>query len=238
MKPVVALLALLAPACTRPAASTTEGAPPVAAAPGTTPTPATATAPEPASPTAEAPTPVTQAAIGQPAPAFDLVDTEGKHHGLDDGKGKLLVLEWWNPGCPFVKYAHGEGPLRDMAKQETKAGVVWLAINSGAPGKQGAGADNSREGARGFGMEHPVLLDEDGAVGHAYGATKTPHVFLIDGEGKLLYRGAIDNAPIGEVDGGGAYRNHLAQALAEVRAGKPVSVPETPSYGCSVKYAK
>lgn len=237
MKPVVVAIALLAAACTRSAATATEGAPPVTAA--TMPiAPPESSPSDPASPPADAPPPVTTAAIGQPAPAFDLVDTEGQHHSLADGKGKLVVLEWWNPGCPFVKYAHGEGPLRDMAEQETKAGVVWLAINSGAPGKQGAGADNSREGARGFGMAHPVLLDEDGAVGHAYGATKTPHVFLIDGEGKLRYRGAIDNAPIGEVDGGGAYRNHLAQALAEVRAGKPVSVPETPSYGCSVKYAK
>lgn len=230
MKSVALALLFLGAACTRTAASSSEGAPPSDAA--TTPASTPATTPAPAA------APLETAAIGKPAPAFDLVDTEGKHHSLADGAGKLLVLEWWNPGCPFVKYAHGEGPLRDMAKRETEAGVVWLAINSGAPGKQGAGADNSREGATGFGMQHPVLLDEDGVVGHTYGATKTPHVFLIDAKGTLVYRGAIDNAPIGEVDGGGAYRNHLAEALAEVRAGKPVSVAETPSYGCSVKYAK
>ncbi|HWB81469.1 MAG TPA: thioredoxin family protein [Nannocystaceae bacterium] len=185
------------------------------------------------------PTPVATsepAAVGKAAPEFELTDADGKAHKLSDHKGKLVVLEWFNPGCPFVKYAHGEGPLKDMAAQEVEKGVVWLAINSGAPGKQGAGADNSREGAKTFGMSHPILVDESGAVGKIYGATKTPHVFLVDTEGVLVYAGAIDNAPIGEVDGGGAYVNYLASALADVRAGKPVATASTPSYGCSVKY--
>lgn len=185
------------------------------------------------------PTPVASsepAAVGKAAPDFELTDFDGKPHKLSDHKGKLVVLEWFNPGCPFVKYAHGEGPLKDMAAQEVEKGVVWLAINSGAPGKQGAGADNSREGAKTFGMTHPILVDESGAVGKIYGATKTPHMFLVDTAGVLVYAGAIDNAPIGEVDGGGAYVNYLASALADVRAGKPVATASTPSYGCSVKY--
>ncbi len=181
--------------------------------------------------------PLATAVVGQPAPDFTLSDTEGKTVRLSDHKGKLVVLEWWNPGCPFVKFAHGEGPLRSMAAEQTAQGVVWFAINSGAAGKQGAGADASREGAKGFGMTHPVLLDEAGTVGRAYEARKTPHVYLIDDQGVLVYRGAIDNAPIGEVDGGGAYVNYLAAALADVRAGKPVATPQTDAYGCSVKYA-
>ncbi len=179
-----------------------------------------------------------KATVGQPAPDFTLNDSEGAPFQLSAHAGKLVVLEWFNPGCPFVQYAHGQGPLEDMATTETAAGVVWVAINSGAPGKQGAGADASRDGAKQFGMTHPVLVDESGAVGHAYGAEKTPHVFLVDATGVLVYAGAIDNAPIGEVDGEGAYVNHLATALAEVRAQRAVGIPQTKSYGCSVKYAK
>jgi cytochrome oxidase Cu insertion factor (SCO1/SenC/PrrC family) len=179
------------------------------------------------------------AKVGEPAPDFTLTDADGKSFKLSEHAGKLVVLEWFNPGCPFVKYAHGEGPLKDMAANETKPGdLVWVAINSGAAGKQGAGADASREGAKAFGMTHPILIDESGAVGHAYGAEKTPHVFLVDAKGVLVYAGALDNAPIGEVDGGGAFTNYLANAIAEVRGGKAVATAETKSYGCSVKYGK
>lgn len=178
-----------------------------------------------------------RAEIGKPAPDFTLVDAEGKPHALSEHAGKLVVLEWWNPGCPFVAYAHGEGPLKDMASKEAAAGVVWYAINSGASGKQGAGAEASRAGAATFAMSHPILVDDTGAVGHAYGAEKTPHVYLIDPHGTLVYAGAIDNAPIGEVDGDAPYVNYLAAALADVRAGRPVATPQTKSYGCSVKYA-
>ncbi len=177
------------------------------------------------------------AEIGKPAPDFTLKDLDGNEHRLSDHKGKIVVLEWWNPGCPFVKYAHTEGPLATMAAEETKNGVVWLTINSGAPGKQGAGLEGSREGVETFKMTNPVLLDESGEVGRAYGAEKTPHMYVIDVEGTLVYRGAIDNAPIGEVDGGGEAINYVAAALANVRAGRPVATPETPAYGCTVKYA-
>jgi hypothetical protein len=178
------------------------------------------------------------AAIGQPAPDFELTDVDGKAHKLSDQKGKLVVLEWFNPGCPFVKYAHGSGPLKDMASKEMEQGVVWFSVNSGAPGKQGAGVDGSREGAKTYAMTNPILVDEAGNVGRSYGAEKTPHVFLVDTKGTLVYAGAIDNAPMGEVDGGGPVVNYLAEALASVRASKPVATAETKSYGCSVKYAK
>jgi peroxiredoxin len=141
------------------------------------------------------------AKLGEPAPAFSLTDLDGKTVSLADFAGKTVVLEWFNPGCPFVKYAHGEGPLAGMAGEQTKAGVVWLAINSSAPGKQGHDREENRKAATEWKMEHPILLDEDGKVGHAYGATTTPHMFVIDGTGKLVYAGGLDNAPLGRVDG-------------------------------------
>jgi peroxiredoxin len=141
------------------------------------------------------------ATIGEPAPGFSLPDLDGKTVSLADFAGKTVVLEWFNPDCPFVKYAHTEGPLAAMAVEQSEAGVVWLAINSGAPGKQGAGVERNREAAAEWKMSHPILLDEDGKVGHAYGATTTPHMFVIDGAGKLVYAGGLDNAPLGRVDG-------------------------------------
>lgn len=177
-----------------------------------------------------------RAEVGEPAPDFTLSDTDGKTHTLSALRGKTVVLEWFNPQCPFVNHAHTEGSLVSMAKDETEKGVVWLAINSGAPGKQGHGLEANTEGKTKFGLEHPILLDETGAVGHAYGAEKTPHVFLIDGAGTLLYRGAIDNAPFGEVDGEGETINYLGRALEALRGGQAVGTPETPAYGCTVKY--
>ena len=176
------------------------------------------------------------AEVGKSAPDFTLTDIDGKAHTLSAYRGKSVVLEWFNPQCPFVRHAHTEGTLVSMAKDETAKGVVWLAINSGAPGKQGHGPEANTKGKTEFGLEHPILLDETGAVGHAYGAEKTPHVFLIDPSGTLLYRGAIDNAPFGEVDGGGETVNYLGQALEAQRAGQAVGTPETPAYGCTVKY--
>jgi AhpC/TSA family len=181
--------------------------------------------------------PAATAVIGQPAPDFTLTDLDGKAHTLSQYKGKTVVLEWFNPGCPFVLYAHGEGPLKDMAAKEIAQGVVWLAINSGAPGKQGHGAEANRAGVTTFGMVNPVLLDEDGTVGHTYGAEKTPHMYVVNEAGTLVYRGGLDNAPMG-VPNEGERIDHVGAALADVRAGKPVAVAETPAYGCSVKYAK
>ncbi|NVB41301.1 redoxin domain-containing protein [Pseudenhygromyxa sp. WMMC2535] len=140
------------------------------------------------------------AKVGEPAPAFTLPQVDGEEISLSDFAGKTVVLEWFNPDCPFVKYAHGEGPLKTMAAEQTKAGVVWLAINSGAPGKQGHGAERNREAAADWGLEHPILLDESGEVGKRYGAKTTPHMFVVDGEGKLVYAGGLDNAPLGQVE--------------------------------------
>ena len=157
---------------------------------------------------------------------------------LADFKGKTVVLEWFNPGCPFVKLSHTEGSLKGLAKERSKAGVVWLAINSGAEGRQGASVEENKQGAQAFGIDYPILLDREGTVGKAYGATNTPHMFVIDPEGRLVYGGAIDNSPDGEGKSptDGKLVNYVAQALDELAAGKPVSVPETKAYGCSVKY--
>jgi peroxiredoxin len=174
---------------------------------------------------------------GDAAPDFTLNDVDGKPVHLADFKGKVVVLEWFNPHCPFVKAAHTKGSLVGLAKKHAAEGVVWLAINSGAPGKQGAGAAASREGAQAFHLEHPILIDDSGKVGHAYGATNTPDLFVIDQGGKLAYSGAIDNSPDGEAESpqGGVLVNYVDQTLAALAAGKPVPAATKP-YGCSVKY--
>lgn len=183
-----------------------------------------------------------RAEVGKPAPDFALQDLDGKEVRLSSFKGKTVVLEWFNPGCPFVKAAHSKGSLKDAARRHTnsKDNVVWLAVNSGGPGKQGAGAAVNREAAKGWSLEHPILLDESGAVGKMYGATNTPHMMVVDDKGALVYRGAIDNSPDGE--GESAPDNKLVSyvdaALADLAAGRPVATRETRAYGCGVKYAR
>ncbi len=169
------------------------------------------------------------------APDFSLKDTDGNEVSLSDFRGKTVVLEWFNPGCPFVKYAHGKGPLATMAKEATQAGdVVWLAINSGASGKQGTGLDVNQAAKRNWAMTHAVLLDESGETGQKYAAKTTPHMYVIDKNGDIRYRGALDNAPLGR--NAGAYRNYVSEALADLAGGSKVRVAQTLSYGCSVKY--
>ncbi|HEU4535850.1 MAG TPA: thioredoxin family protein [Polyangiaceae bacterium] len=226
------LLAPLAAACSSPA-----GRAPAAgegAAPATRPAEAATAAPKGGAPAAEAAK--GPAALGQPAPDFALRDLDGQSVKLSDFRGKTVVLEWFNPECPFVKNNHAEGPLKDMAKKVAEKGVVWLAINSGAPGKQGHGVAVNREGKQRFGLAHPVLLDETGEVGKLYGATRTPHMYVIDPAGVLAYRGAIDNAPDGDPRGDRLI-NYVEAALADLSAGRPVATPEVKAYGCSVKYA-
>lgn len=169
------------------------------------------------------------------APDFTLPDTEGNQVTLSSLRGKIVVLEWFNPGCPFTRYAHSDGPLRDLAARHMATGVVWLAINSGARGKQGAGLDLNRTWRAKWHMDYPVLLDESGEVGRAYGATNTPQLFVIDARGALVYKGALDNAPLGKVPAEG-HLIYVNDALAQVAAGRPVEVAETKPYGCSVKY--
>ena len=178
------------------------------------------------------------AVVGKPAPDFALKDLDGKDVKLSSFKGKVVVLEWFNPGCPFVKKSHTVGSLVDTAKKHTKNGVVWLAINSGAAGKQGADPKDNAAAVKTWSIEHPVLLDPTGATGKAYGATNTPHMFVIDSKGTLVYAGAIDNSPDGEGKSaqGGKLVNYVDAALEDIAAKRAVKTSTTKAYGCGVKY--
>ena len=176
---------------------------------------------------------------GQPAGNFRLVDADGKAVTLSQFKGRPVVLEWNNPGCPFVQKHYDSGNMQAAQAKAKAMGAAWLTINSGAPGKQGhmTGAEAKAFLAAQKAQPTAYLLDPQGRVGKGYGAKTTPHMYLIDASGKLVYQGGIDDKPTAnKADIPGA-RNHLLAALGEVKAGKKVSVPEARPYGCSVKYA-
>jgi peroxiredoxin len=173
------------------------------------------------------------------APDFTLKDLGGKPYHLADYRGKTVVLEWFNPKCPFVRLAHTKGSLKGAAKRHPDKGIVWLAINSAAPGKQGYASEENVAAVKEYAMEHPLLRDESGDVGHRYGATNTPHMFVISPQGRIEYRGAIDNSPDGEGESApdGKVVNYVDAAVEDLAAGRAVRVRETKAYGCSVKYA-
>ncbi len=176
------------------------------------------------------------AELGQPAPDFTLTSVSGQTLTLSQQRGKTVVLEWFNPDCPYVKYAHGPGgPLKTQPAAAIADGVVWWAINSGRPGKQGTGSARNVEARGAYGMAYPVALDEDGRVGRSFDAKTTPQLVVIEPGGTMVYNGALDNAPNGRVKGD-APVNHLAAALGDLKAGRAVAVPQTKPYGCSVKY--
>jgi peroxiredoxin len=178
------------------------------------------------------------ASIGKPAPDFTLKDLDGHDVRLADFRGKVVVLEWFNPKCPFVNRAHSKGSLNGTAARHLAEGVIWLGIDSAAPGMQGNAVEDIRDGVNRMGLTHPILRDESGAVGHAYGATNTPHLFVIDKAGTLVYAGAIDNSPDaeGESPQGGPLVNYVDAALADLAANRPVRTSRTKAYGCGVKY--
>jgi peroxiredoxin len=186
-------------------------------------------------PLADTPAYANAAAVGQKAPDFELKDLDGKPVKLSSFAGKTVVLEWFNPGCPYVVAAHEGGPLKDLAKKSAEQGVVWLAINSGAPGKEGHGVQANRDAATRWGMAHPVLVDEDGKVGRTYGAKTTPHMYVVSPEGTLTYAGSLDNAPRNVIPEAG-YRGFAAEAIEATRTGQPVKAAQTQPWGCSVKY--
>jgi peroxiredoxin len=181
----------------------------------------------------------TAATVGQAAPAFTLTDTNGKTHSLSDYKGKYVVLEWVNFDCPFVGKHYGSGNMQKLQKAYTAKDVIWLSINSSAPGKQGnfpAAKINALLKEKNA-APSAYLLDPDGNVGRAYGAKTTPHMYVIDPAGTLLYAGGIDDKPSTDVADIPTARNYLSAALDEALAGNPVSVKSSQPYGCSVKYA-
>lgn len=186
------------------------------------------------------PSPASAAAVvGQTAPAFTLTDSNGETRSLADFAGKVVVLEWWNYQCPFVGKHYGSGHMQELQKAWTAKGVVWLTVSSSGPGKQGyvdgakANALMSEKG----GAPTAVLLDHDGTVGKAYGARTTPHMFVIDKTGKVVYAGGIDDTPSTDLADIKTAKNYVQAALEEVTTGRPVSTPSSDPYGCSVKYA-
>jgi len=178
-----------------------------------------------------------EVAIGKAAPDFTLADTDGKQHTLSDytQKGYTVVLEWFNPDCPYIKKHHlNHKTMNEIYADVKEQKVVWLAINSSAPGKQGHGLEHNQKAKENYKMEMAILLDEDGKVGRLYGAKTTPHMFVIGSDGVLLYNGAIDNdngRELGEI-------NYVSIALTAYLAGESIEVTTTKPYGCSVKYAQ
>ena len=170
--------------------------------------------------------------VGDAAPAFTLTDTAGNEVSLGDFEDKIVVLEWLNPDCPFVQRHYKAGTMKDLATQYDGEGVVWLTINS--TNYMDAAANAKFKAANG--LPYTILVDQSGKVGHLYDAQTTPHMYIIDGNGTLVYIGAIDDDPRGNK--GEPAVNYVAVALDEVLAGKAVTTAETKPYGCSVKYKK
>lgn len=170
---------------------------------------------------------------------FKLTDMYGKTVQLSKFRGKTIVLEWNNPGCPFVQKHYSSGNMQAAQAKARKQGVVWLTINSGAKGKQGymtgkqAQQFTKEQGSK----STKYLLDRKGVVGKAYAAKTTPHMYIIDDKGTLVYQGGIDNRPTANPADIKGARNHVLAALSEITAGKPISVTRSRPYGCSVKYA-
>lgn len=179
-----------------------------------------------------------QAVAGQPAPAFETKDSTGKTQKLSDYKGKWVVLEWFNKDCPYVKKHYGSNNMQKLQKTYTGKGVQWLTVASSAKGKQGhMTADEAKKVfADNKGSPTAVLLDEEGKIGKAYDAKTTPHMFVINPEGKVVYAGAIDDNDSADAAVIAKSKNLVASALDEVLAGKTVTTASSRPYGCSVKY--
>jgi peroxiredoxin len=176
--------------------------------------------------------------VGQPAPEFTLTDSNGKAHKLSDFKGKFIVLEWLNHGCPFVIKHYESGNMQKLQKEYTGKDVVWLSIASSAPGKQGhmSPEETNKTKADKGSAATAVLRDEDGTVGKLYDAKVTPELYVVDPEGTLIYMGAIDDVKSTDTADVAGAKNYVKQALDEAMAGKPVSEPSTSAYGCGIKY--
>lgn len=181
----------------------------------------------------------TTAVVGQPAPAFALTDTSGKPVSLADFKGKTVVLEWVNPGCPYVRKHYDSANMQATQKGAADKGVVWLAVNSTASGH----GDYKKPADMAAWMQQQkaaathTLMDSDGKAGKAYGARTTPHLYVIDAKGTLAYAGGIDDKPSSNAADVKTAKNYVNAALGDIAAGKPVAQSVTRPYGCSVKYS-
>lgn len=176
--------------------------------------------------------------VGESAPNFTLTDSNGKTHSLSDYRGKIVVLEWLNYGCPFVKKHYNSGNMQRLQKANKEKGVIWFSVNSSAPGKQGyCTPEQANEmSQQNKAVPTAVLLDPEGAVGKMYGAKTTPHMYIINKEGVLAYNGGIDDKPTTKLEDVSTAKNYVQLALDEVLAGKEVSIQTSQPYGCSVKY--
>lgn len=175
---------------------------------------------------------------GQNAEDFVLPGVDGQQYTLGQYEGKIVVLEWTNYDCPFVRKFYGTGTMQKLQKKYTDQGVIWLSICSSAPGKQGNFPTDvwKRRIKEAGASPTAVLLDGDGVVGHRYGASNTPHIFIVGRDGQIAYQGSVDDQRTADPDSLRDARIYLAEALDALIAGKQVSVPENKAYGCTVKY--
>jgi peroxiredoxin len=176
--------------------------------------------------------------VGSAAPDFSLTDSKGKTHSLSQYKGKYVVLEWFNPECPFVKKHYGSENMQKLQQEYTSKGVVWLTIDSNAPGTEGNMTPEQAQKVMSSWKTHQtaLLLDPESKAARSYGAKNTPDMIVINPEGKIVYEGAIDNKATPNPSDIPSSTNYVKAALDESLAGKPVSNPTTKPYGCSVKY--
>jgi len=177
-------------------------------------------------------------AVGTTAPDFSLTDSKGKTQSVSQYKGKYVVLEWFNPECPFVKKHYGSGNMQKLQDEYTGKGVVWFSIDSSAPGSEGnLSPEQAEKVTTAWKTKHTaLLLDPEGKAGRAYGAKNTPHMFVIDPEGKVVYEGAIDSKATPNPADIPSSTNYVKVALDESLAGKSVTTANTRPYGCSIKY--
>src|SRR5215471_1307200 len=177
-------------------------------------------------------------AIGSAAPEFSAPDTNGKTQSLSEYKGKYVVLEWFNPECPFVKKHYGPGNMQKLQKEFTDKGVVWLTVDSNAPGTEGSiTAEQAKKIMESWKTHQTaLLLDPESKIAKLYGAKNTPNMVIINPEGKIVYEGAIDSKATPNPADIPSSTNYVKNALDESLSGKPVSNAQTKPYGCSVKY--
>jgi len=189
---------------------------------------------------AAAPVPTHASKVGAPAPAFKATDSKGKVHNLSDFKGKWVVLEWHNEGCPYVRKHYGGSNMQKLQQEWTAKGVVWLTVMSSATGQQGymEPAQADAYFAKQKASPSAILLDPSGEIGRLYDAKTTPHMFVIGPDGMLVYNGAIDDKPSSDQSDLATASNFVSAALAEGMAGKAVTTATSRPYGCGIKYAR
>jgi peroxiredoxin len=176
--------------------------------------------------------------IGAPAPEFQAADADGRPRALKDFAGKVVVLEWISSDCPYTAKHYDSGTMQRLQMAARKQGVVWLEISSAAPGRADYFTPAAAKAwqARVKSNATAILLDGDGKVGRAYGAKVTPHMFIVDPAGRLAYMGGIDDRPYADPSSRRGAKPYVALALADLKAGRPVAIPVTAPYGCSVRY--